>query len=79
MLINFILVLERVQILNIYPIPTQGILNIETTTAQSYRITNLKGQTLMTGTSRGQIDVSSLPSGAYLIQINSATQKFIIQ
>ena len=70
---------NNTQILNIYPIPTQGVLNIETTTEQSFRITNLKGQNLMTGTTQGQIDVSTLPSGAYLIQINGITQKFIIQ
>ena len=70
---------NNTQILNIYPIPTQGVLNIETTTAQPYRITNLKGQNLMTGTTQGQIDVSTLPSGAYLIQINGITQKFIIR
>ena len=69
---------ESSQLLNIYPIPTHGILKVDATYA-NYRITNLKGQTLMTGTAQGQIDVSELPAGVYFITIDGNTQKIIIQ
>lgn len=69
--------------LQIYPIPTSGILHVQKeaigSQKEEYWITNLKGQVLMTGTTQGQIDVSALPSGAYLIEINGTIQKFIIQ
>ena len=75
---------KQTQLLNIYPIPSNGILHVEmvckpSLSTTTYRITNLAGQTLMTGTTQGQIDVSTLASGAYLIQINGVIQKFIIQ
>ena len=74
---------QSTQLFNIFPIPTNGILNIQMSEDRrqetEYRITDLTGQTLMTGITQGQIDVSSLPSGAYTIQINGITKKFIVQ
>ena len=74
---------KTTDILHIYPNPTQGILKIQKIEDRrqktGYRIANLTGQVLMTGTTRGQIDVSALPSGTYLLEINGVTQKFIIQ
>ncbi len=62
--------------LRVYPNPTNGVIRGQN---GKYRITNLSGQTLLTGTTHDQIDVSSLPSGVYFIFINGKTQKFIIQ
>ena len=73
--------------LTVYPNPTNGILFVETLRAtslqaQTYRITNLMGQTLMSGTitaENQQIDVSNLPAGMYFITVGEATQKFVVR
>ena len=76
---------ENHDTLLLYPIPTHGILHIEKVglTSQQdpmyYRITNLAGQTFMTGTTQGQIDISKLSKGIYLIDIQGITKKIIIQ
>jgi hypothetical protein len=70
----------------IYPNPTHGVLFVETQCLASqptptYRITNLMGQTLMTGNITAetqQIDVSGLPQGMYFISVGDATSKFIV-
>ena len=72
---------------NIYPNPTDGVLFVEThgrasLLNQTYRITNLMGQTLMTGqitAETQQIDVSKLPAGMYFISLGDMTQKFVIR
>ena len=71
----------------IYPNPTNGILIVETQCFASqptptYRITNLMGQILMSGTitaENQQIDVSNLPQGMYFITIGDATRKFVVR
>jgi aminopeptidase N len=68
--------------LHVYPNPSTGMITVETSSespSQPYRITNLTGQTLMTGNTQGQIDVSYLPSGSYFLTINGKTQKIVIQ
>ena len=72
--------------LTIYPNPTHNILFVETRFVASqpatYRITNLMGQTLMTGriTARNQqIEVSALPNGMYFITVGDATRKFVVR
>lgn len=66
------------QLLNIYPIPTNGFITVETEPAD-YRITNLMGQTLMTGRVEAQrINVSELSAGTYFIIINGTAKKFIV-
>ena len=72
--------------LTIYPNPTHNILFVETQFVASqpatYRITNLMGQTLMTGriTARNQqIEVSALPNGMYFITVGDATRKFVVR
>ena len=62
--------------LRVYPNPTNGVIRGQN---GEYRITNLSGQTLLSGTTQDQIDVSNLNAGVYLITINGKTQKFIIQ
>ena len=71
---------------NIYPNPTDGVLVVETQCfashpTQTYRITNLMGQTLMSGTITAetqQIDVSNLPQGMYFITVGEGTRKFVV-
>ena len=71
--------------LAVYPNPTHGVLFIQTLRATSlqsetYRITNLTSQTVLTGTLNAeiqQIDVSALPQGMYFITIGGMTQKFV--
>ena len=67
----------------IYPNPTEGEITIETTgesVPMTYHITNLMGQTVMMGRIDGErqhVDVSSLPSGMYFLQMGGSTQKFV--
>ena len=71
----------------VYPNPTDGVLVVETVCTpslpdQTYRITNLMGQTLLTGqitTETQQIDVSALPEGMYFITFAGKTQKFVVR
>jgi hypothetical protein len=72
---------------NIYPNPTNNILFVETRHGtslqnQTYRITNLMGQTLQTGhivSDNHPLDVSTLPVGIYLLTIDGVTQKFVVK
>ena len=66
----------------LYPNPTSGLITIRPSDfclpSSDFRITNLLGQTLMTGTiSEGTIDVSDLPKGMYFITINELSLKFV--
>ena len=71
--------------ITVYPNPTNSILFVETRLiasqpAQTYRITNLMGQTCLTGNISAetqQIDISNLPAGMYFISMNETTQKFV--
>ena len=71
----------------IYPNPTNGVLFVETQNFaslqnQTYRITNLMGQTLLAGqitAENQQINVSSLPQGMYFITIAGETRKFVVR
>ena len=74
----------------VYPNPTEGIIVVETQCIASlqqgqtneYRITNLMGQTLITGQINGEnqkIDLSTLPKGMYFITIAGETQKCVVR
>ncbi len=71
----------------VYPNPTHGVLFVETRHGTSlpdetYRIINLMGQTLQSGTITAetqQIDVSNLPQGMYFISVGDTTRKFVVQ
>ena len=71
--------------LSVYPNPTDGVLFVQAVHAPSlqektYRITNLMGQTLLTGqitAETQQIDVSALPKGMYFIIVGDTTRKFV--
>ena len=70
----------------VYPNPTNGVLFVEThdrasLSNQTYRITNLMGQTLLTGqitAEMQQIDISDLPEGMYFIIFAGETRKFVV-
>ena len=70
----------------VYPNPTNSILFLETRRATSlpaetYHITNLMGQTVLSGNiiaENQQIDVSALPQGMYFITFAGETRKFVV-
>ena len=74
-------------ILTIFPNPTDGILSVQTLRATSlptltYRISNLMGQTVLSGNINAdnqQINVSSLPQGMYFITVDDVTRKFVVR
>ena len=74
-------------VFTVYPNPTHGVLSVETQNFaslpnQTYRITNLMGQTLMSGqitVENQQINVSNLPEGMYFITVGEATRKFVVR
>ncbi len=70
----------------VYPNPTNGILTIHHSAFRihhsAFRITNLMGQTLLTGqitAENQQINVSSLPQGMYFITFAGETHKFVVR
>ena len=71
----------------VYPNPTNGVLFVETRHGtslpdQTYRITNLMGQTVLSGNINAenqQINVSSLPQGMYFITFADETRKFVVR
>ena len=71
----------------VYPNPTHGILFVETChgaslPSQTYHITNLMGQTVLTGNitaENQQINVSDLPQGMYFISVGDETRKFVVR
>ena len=73
--------------LTVYPNPTDGILFVETRRAtslpdQTYRITNLMGQTILSGNITAethQIDVSNLLEGMYFITVGETMRKFVVR
>ncbi|MFT5751089.1 MAG: bacillolysin, partial [Dokdonia sp.] len=72
--------------IQLYPNPTNGLLNIEMIDANAtmtYRIVNLLGQQVKQGTLTESIDVSNLQAGMYIIEINDGedvvNERFIKQ
>ena len=71
----------------VYPNPTDVILFVQTLRAtslpnQTYRITNLMGQTLLQGrisAETQQIDIAILPEGMYFISVGETTLKFVVK
>ena len=71
----------------VYPNPTDGILFVQTLRAtslpnQTYRITNLMGQTILQGNisaENQQIDIANLPEGMYFISVDAQTVKFVVK
>lgn len=70
------------QLLIVYPNPTDGMITISGCQTGEYRITNIMGQTLMTGridSEKQPIDVSSLQEGVYFITIGGVSSLFVKQ
>ena len=73
--------------LTVYPNPANNVLFVETRHGtslpdQTYRITNLMGQTLLQGwinAETQQINIASLPAGMYFLSMGNTTQKFVKQ
>ncbi|MBO6881892.1 immunoglobulin-like domain-containing protein, partial [Winogradskyella sp.] len=70
--------------IKVYPNPVKGsILNVEVPSLEmfKYRIVDILGKTIASGTSQGKIDVSELDGGMYFIEVNDGdeliTKKFI--
>ncbi|MBR1515076.1 MAG: T9SS type A sorting domain-containing protein [Bacteroidales bacterium] len=71
--------------LSVYPNPANNVLFVQTLRAtslptQTYRITNLMGQTLLQGcvtAETQQINIESLPEGIYFISVGDETLKFV--
>ena len=71
----------------VYPNPANDILFVETVHApslpdQTYRITNIMGQTLLQGSINAeiqQINIASLPAGMYFISVSDMIQKFVVK
>ena len=70
----------------VYPNPANDLIAIETpyydVSTREYRITNLTGQTLLTGllpAETHQINVSSLPAGLYFLTIGNVSTKLMIR
>ena len=73
----------------VYPNPTNGVLNIsmrlpqcDSPTDQTYRVINMMGQTVLTGSLNAetqQIDVTGLAEGMYFISVGEETRKFVVR
>ena len=59
----------------VYPNPASEQLTV--TVNGNYRITNLYGQSVMTGNNSHHIDVSCLASGVYFLNVDGVVRKFI--
>ena len=65
----------------VYPNPTNGLLVVLSKNAREYRITNLLGQTVKSGSITAepqQIDIHDLTEGMYFIIVGEQTQKIIV-
>ena len=71
----------------VYPNPANNVLFIETQDFtslpdQTYRITNLLGQTILSGhiyAEKQQIDIANLSKGLYFITVDKQTKKLVIE
>lgn len=62
----------------IYPNPTSNLLNIDgLSQSTSYEIYDSYGQSMMAGEVSKSIDVQSLPTGIYFLELNGKMHKFI--
>ena len=66
---------------NIYPNPTEGLLNIYSQEKQAVTIYNLVGQRVFEGQCEGrlQVDMKAYGSGIFVIQIGNETQRIVVK
>ena len=65
----------------IYPNPSDGLITLSGLQSGVYRICNIMGQTVQTGSLNAdtqQINVSNLPEGMYFITVGDMTKKFVV-
>jgi hypothetical protein len=60
--------------LHLYPNPATEVLHVDAPAATSYRVLNLLGQLVLTGTTAegATLNVRTLPAGAYLLELHTA-------
>ncbi|WP_264530007.1 zinc-dependent metalloprotease [Flavobacterium sp. N502540] len=69
---------ENSQDIVLYPNPVKDVLTISNIKNEEYVVYNLAGQQILAGsTQTGQIDVSTLPRGLYIIKIKNSSKQFI--
>jgi photosystem II stability/assembly factor-like uncharacterized protein len=62
---------------SLYPNPTTGLVHLAHITGkQSYRITDPQGREVLAGHTHGQLDLSGLPDGNYLVEIQANDRKW---
>lgn len=77
--------LEDFESFRTHPNPTEGMITItlqNDVQSQEYRITDMLGQTLITGKIYGdhqQIDLNQIPSGMYFLTIGGQTRKLVVR
>lgn len=66
---------------NIYPNPTDGLLNIYSQEKQAVTIYNLVGQRVFEGQCQGrlQIDMKAYGAGIFVVQIGNETQRIVVK
>jgi N-acetylneuraminic acid mutarotase len=55
--------------LKVSPNPVKGVLNLDLSRVASFQIIDLSGKLILKGNTSGSLDVSSLPSGLYLLLV----------
>lgn len=66
--------------ITIFPNPTKGILSIKTTKeVESWKITNVYGNSFFKGKSTKNIDISNLPKGIYVLKAILNNRKVVIK
>jgi len=65
------------QELTIYPNPVKDILRVTGAQTEEYEVFDLMGRTVFQGFLNEGIDVSELPSGAYILRIRNESRRFV--
>ncbi|NIJ44264.1 hypothetical protein FHR24_000703 [Wenyingzhuangia heitensis] len=64
---------------NISPNPVSNVLNVAVEGAETYKLVNVLGQTVLTQAATGTINVSGLPAGVYVLVTEKGTAKVIVE
>lgn len=57
------------EIINIYPNPSKGIVNIETSELANYSIMDINGKEIANGMVNGQVELNQLSAGIYIVKV----------
>ncbi|MEN9743864.1 MAG: hypothetical protein RLZZ65_1669 [Bacteroidota bacterium] len=69
---------QQIAQLGLYPNPSANNIHLTgLSTEQNYSITNLSGQVLVQGKTQDQINITNLPAGTYLLQVNQQVLRFV--